>query len=179
MEFESFALARVGAKTIAVWAYRGSTSTPATVYWGSFKHVNNDYEIEPVPRPVHICAPWPGVEANANNDRCELAPVAKWPDGDLRHIADLKIDAAGVVYVAAAVDGGNTGRRFISTVYIAGTFTPAVDGFTFSESPAHKGYLFQFAKYKIEALEFVPGAVGGMAFGTDDEDDGSSIYLDW
>jgi hypothetical protein len=39
--------------------------------------------------------------------------------------------------------------------------------------------LFTFNYHKVEAIEFVPGADGGTAFGTDDENLGVAIYLSW
>jgi hypothetical protein len=34
-------------------------------------------------------------------------------------------------------------------------------------------------KNKIEALEFIPGADGGMVLGSDDEKCGGAIYFNW
>jgi hypothetical protein len=37
--------------------------------------------------------------------------------------------------------------------------------------------LYRVNGHKIEALEFLPGLSGGKILGTDDENQGSSIYL--
>jgi len=89
-----------------------------------------------------------------------------------RHISDVKVDPSGAVFITSASDPGNDGP-FASAFYCAGTFN-----LSDTQSPALTR-LFTFDYHKVEAFEFVPGASGGIAFGTDDENLGAAIYLDW
>jgi len=43
--------------------------------------------------------------------------------------------------------------------------------------PAGFTKLYQFDYHKVEAFDFVPGADGGLVFGTDDENLGAAILL--
>ena len=152
--FESLALQQFGAQTLITWAHRGEGTDPGVLYWGLL-----DLKDDKITR-VH-----------------SARIVVPWAAAGVRHVADLKVDADGVVYAASAADAGNDGP-FSSTVYIAGAFTSAADDFTFRQ-PTTYTRLFQFPYHKIEALELVPGAAGGIVFGTDDENLGSWLYLNW
>ena len=153
--FESFELRQFGQQVFAIWAHRGEGADPGVLYWGAINLTT-------------------GVINQVNSTRINVP----WATGtnDVRHIADLKTDAAGVVWAVSAADRGNDGP-FNSTVYLLGAFRPDGSGLAFwPDTPFVR--LWQFPYHKIEALELVPGATGGVVFGTDDENMGSSLYLD-
>lgn len=152
--FEGFALRRLGDQLLAVWAHRGETADPAVVYWSTLDL--NRYSFT----DVHF--------------RRLRVP---WPASDVRHVSDLKMDEGGAVYITSASDPGNDGP-FASALYLAGSFQMCAGQFEFFEN-RELVRLQRFYYHKIEAFELVPGAGGGIAFGTDDENMGSSIYLDW
>lgn len=71
-----------------------------------------------------------------------------------------------------------SGRRpFSSAMYFGGVISKAADKSFIFAHPTAFTPLFRFPYRKIEAFEFVPGIAGGIAFGTDDENLGSSILL--
>ncbi|TAF18669.1 MAG: hypothetical protein EAZ76_04495, partial [Nostocales cyanobacterium] len=84
--FESFALQKIDNQLIVVWAHRGAGKEPAKIYWGKFDI--NKYQI------------------NNINSATFTVP---FPDGKVRHISDLKIDNAGIVYISTANDNGDNG----------------------------------------------------------------------
>ena len=149
--FESFALQNIDGKLLAVWAHRGEGIDPAVIYWGvldlaTYQIVQQGSAILKVP----------------------------FPTGNVRHISDLKIDSAGVVFITSATDNGDDGP-FDSVVYVAGSFS--INGkFQFRQSLTP---IFHLPYHKIEAIELLPGKTGGLALGTDDENMGASIYMDW
>lgn len=149
--FESFALQNIDGKLLAVWAHRGEGIDPAVIYWGvldlaTYQIVQQGSAILKVP----------------------------FPTGNVRHVSDLKIDSAGVVFITSATDNGDDGP-FDSAVYVAGSFS--INGnFQFRQSLTP---IFHLPYHKIEAIELVPGKTGGLALGTDDENMGASIYVDW
>jgi hypothetical protein len=148
---EAFALQEINEKLIAVWAHRGEAADPAVMYWGTMDLAS--YQITPM-GSVNVKVP-----LNADN---------------VRHISDLKVDKAGVVYITSASDTGNDGP-FISAVYVAGAFGWNGNKFTFVRN-SQLVPLYNYDYHKIEALELIPGAEGGVIFGTDDENMGSSVY---
>jgi hypothetical protein len=152
--FESLVLQQFGAQMLAAWVHRGEHDDPGVLYWGL---INLSTDVITHVHSTRIVVPW-GAE-------------------NVRHVSDLKVDAAGVVYAASAADPGNDGP-FSSAVYVAGAFQSAGGEFGFKPVPVFTR-LWQFPYHKIEALELVPGAAGGIILGTDDENMGSSVYLDW
>jgi len=101
-----------------------------------------------------------------------------YPTAYTRHVSDIKVDRSGAVFISSTSDPGNDGP-FASAVYFAGTFNFCdSQKISFVQSPVLT-LLFTFDYHKVEAVEFVPGANGGMAFGTDDENLGAAVYLDW
>lgn len=152
-EFEAFNLAVVGNRIIAVWAHRGSGPQPAMLCWSA---VDDKLAFGPV----------------------EMAEVrVQWPVENVRHISDLKIDASGFAYIAAASDAGDDGP-FASAVYVAGVF--GWNGIAFQFSPAvAPPRLYPTEDHKIEALTLIPGSTGGLALATDDENAGGSIKFTW
>jgi hypothetical protein len=151
-DFEAFDVQSVGGNLIAVWAERGSSKKPATIFWGRFDPDNGKisetgWQQYDVPFPT---------------------------EADVRHVSDIKVDASGGVFVTAASDPGNDGP-FASAAYFAGVIRAGEKGkIEFAVSPA-KAPLFRFEYHKVEAFEIVPGR--GMVFGTDDENLGASILL--
>lgn len=152
--FESLALQQLGAQTLIAWAHRGEGADAGVLYWGTLD-----------------------LKTGAITHTHSARVVVPWAGEHVRHVADLKVDAAGVAYAASAADAGDNGP-FSSAVYVAGAFRPAGDEIAFAPVPVLTR-LWQFPYHKIEALELVPGAAGGVVFGTDDENMGSWLYLDW
>ena len=95
----------------------------------------------------------------------------------LLHISDLKVDPTGVLFISSAKDPGNDGS-FESAVYIADVFNSDRNQIRFRQN-SELVPLYRFDEHKIEAIELVPGQTGGVIFGTDDENRGSSIYRSW
>ncbi|MDY6936114.1 MAG: hypothetical protein SWY16_00485 [Cyanobacteriota bacterium] len=147
---EGFALQEIAGRLLAVWADRGSGERAAIVYWGEL-----DLAALTVNAPEAIAVRVP------------------WPEGNVRHISDLKVDDRGGLTITSAMDSGDDGP-FDSAVYHAGTF--AVDGEAIAFEAASE--LRPVARYdgrKIEAIELLTAPVGGTILGTDDENFGSSI----
>ena len=154
-DFEGFALQKIGGVTLAVWADRGLDAKPAQLFFAVFDLSKDTFSsVGSVPFKV------------------------PFPVGNTRHISDLKVDETGAVFVASASDPGNDGP-FSSAVYFAGVLNAANPSAVFFVQPPALTRLYKFEYHKVEAFEFVPGANGGIAFGTDDENLGSAIYLDW
>ena len=149
--FEGLALQEIDGQLLMVWTHRGQDSDPGIIYWGTLDAKN--YEIKPQ-GSVEFTVPWP----------TEL----------VRHISDIKIDPSGTLYITSATDPGNDGP-FSSAVYIAGVFTVNDSEFEFRAN-SELAALYRFDDHKIEAIELIPGTNGGVIFGTDDENKGSSIY---
>ncbi|HEY8560267.1 MAG TPA: hypothetical protein VIL74_07810 [Pyrinomonadaceae bacterium] len=151
--FEGFSLQRVGGGYLAVWAERGEDAKPATLFWGNFD-----------------------LSANAFRNVGSIQIKVPYPETNVRHISDVKVDAAGKVFISSAADPGNDGP-FTSAVYLAGAFDltklPAIS----FKPESTVSQLFAVENRKIEAFELLPEAVGGMVYGTDDENLGSAIYF--
>ena len=154
-DFEGFALQKVGGVLLAVWADRGLDAKPAQLFWAKFDLGNYSF-------------------AQIDSTRLKVP----YKTGNTRHISDVKVDRSGAVFISSASDPGNDGP-FSSAVYFAGTFDLCgSQKIIFNQSP-DLTRLFTFDYHKVEAFEFVAGASGGMAFGTDDENLGAAIYLNW
>lgn len=149
---EGFALAQVAGTLVAVWAHRGEGSDPGILYWATLDLTR--YTVIPLGQsPITV-------------------PIT---DDQTRHISDCKVDAAGVVYITAASDNGDDGP-FRSAAYIVGVIQPNGKQLQFSPNPALVP-LWRDNYHKVEAIELVPGANGGVVFGTDDEIMGSSVVI--
>lgn len=154
-DYEGFALQKINNVLIAVWADRGLDAKPAQLFWSRFD-----------------------LQAHAFAQVDSTTLKVPFPSGNTRHISDVKVDSSGAVFITSASDPGNDGP-FTSAFYFAGTFNLCnPQRITFIQSSALTR-LFTFDYHKVEAFEFVPGADGGAAFGTDDENLGAAIYLDW
>lgn len=151
--FEGFAIQEIDGNLLTVWAERGEGEKPAIVYWGILNLPS--YKIE-VKGSKSLTVPWPNSK-------------------ELRHISDLKIDRTGTLFISSATDPGNDGP-FTSAVYIAGVFVVNGNEVSFRQNPD----LFPLCRldyHKVEAIELVPGANGGIIVGTDDENLGSWVYM--
>ncbi|MGC9505311.1 hypothetical protein [Baaleninema sp.] len=147
---EGFALQTVEERLLAVWGHRGNGEDPARLYWAIFDPQTYQFG-EVASRELRV--PYPG--------------------GSVRHISDLKLDAAGILYIAAASDDGNDGP-FASAVYAIGVFDR--EGDTLNFLPSSGIPLTSTRQHKVEALELTSGAEGGLFLGTDDESFGSFIW---
>lgn len=150
--FEAFALQNIQGQLVAVWAHRGAGKEPATIYWGVLDLVK--YQITPA-GSAQLTVPF--------------------PSGNVRHISDLKVDPAGIMYISSASDTGDDGP-FESAVYVAGYLNLQGNKIVWRHNPQLIP-LHRFRYHKIEAIELVTGADGGVVVGTDDENLGSSVYV--
>lgn len=150
---EGFTLQQIDGNLIAVWAHRGGGEEAATIYWGKLNL--NNYQI---------------TQTGYSNFKVPL-PTGR----NVRHVSDLKLDKAGILFIAAASDPGSDGP-FESAVYVAGSFGVRGNALAFRPNPDLVP-LYHYNYHKIEAIELVPGAAGGIIFATDDENMGSSVYL--
>lgn len=151
---EGFALQNIDGTLLAVWGHRGSDRDPGIIYWGKLDL--NTYEISQLG---------------------STAFTVPWPSDRVRHISDLKVNPAGILYVTSASDPGDDGP-FDSAVYAAGVFRVEGDRLQFRENSS-LAPLYRLEGHKVEALELLPGISGGTILGTDDENQGSSIYIKW
>lgn len=151
-DFEAFDLQMVNGALIAVWAERGGSGKPATIFWGKFDPETGTIS-ETGWQPFEV--PYPKIT-------------------DVRHVSDIKLDGSGGVFVTAASDPGNAGP-FASAAYFAGVLRTDEKGKILFARSSAMAPIYRFDYHKVEAFEFVPG--GGMIFGTDDEDLGASILL--
>ena len=150
--FESFALQNIDGILVAVWADRGAGDKPATLDWGLIDLAND--QITPI-GTAKVRVPF--------------------PEGNVRHISDLKVDPAGTVFICAASDGGDNGP-YQSAVYVAGSLGVDDHKLVWRQN-LQLVPLYRSAYHKIEGLELIPGAAGGVILGTDDENFGSSVYI--
>ncbi|MBD2014609.1 hypothetical protein H6F96_11590 [Microcoleus sp. FACHB-53] len=152
--FEGFAVQKIDEQLMAVWAHRGEDDDPAVLDWGRLDL--NTYQITSI-RSVPLKVPFP------------LSAV--------RHISDLKVDSAGVLFISSATDNGDDGP-FSSALYVAGAFGIREQQIIFRQN-SQLVPLYRFNYHKIEAIELVPGRNGGLIVGSDDENMGGAVYLDW
>lgn len=149
---EAFSLQRINGQLLAVWAHRGTDQDPAVLYWG-----------------------WLDPNTNQITQIGSATIRVPLPASALRHISDLKVDSAGVLFITSATDNGDDGP-FESAVYVAGAFGIRDRQIAFQQN-SQLVPLYRFNYHKIEALELVPGQAGGLIVGTDDENMGSSVLL--
>ncbi|MFQ5938280.1 MAG: hypothetical protein ACE5LB_17900, partial [Acidiferrobacterales bacterium] len=160
--FEGFSLQVFDADVLAVWAWRGKNRAPARIYWGLLAPARDKVSLQ---GSMPVKAPWPVVCRVPTGEGCEI-----------RHVSDLRVSAKGVLYIAAAADPGNDGP-FDSAVYVAGRFHRKGNKFRLQLlSPLTE--LRRFADSKVEAIEILRDHPRAMVFGSDDENQGGSIYVD-
>lgn len=148
---ESFALQKLDGRLVAVWAHRGGGDDPAMLYWGMFDLA--DYSV---------------------SDVSAVAIQVPVPSGDsVRHLSDVTVDEAGVVYGSAASDNGDNGP-FASAVYVLGVLSPEAEALRFI--PSTLVPLISDDFHKVEAIARVPGDRGGIWLGSDDESFGGFIW---
>lgn len=152
--FEGFALQEINGTPLAVWAHRGADAEAAVIYWGKLNLTT--YQISQI-----------------DSARFKVP----WPEADVRHISDLKVDPSGILFISAATDTGDDGP-FSSAVYAVGAFNSSGNRVTFQQNSQFVP-LYRLPHHKVEGIELVPGPAGGMVFGTDDENMGSSLYTSW
>jgi hypothetical protein len=149
---EAFDLHQINERLLGIWGHRGSSDDPGVLYWGWLNP--QDYQISPQGSAL-ITVPW--------------------PEDHVRHISDLKVNSAGILYITSSSDPGDDGP-FDSAVYAAGVFRVEGDQIEFRQNSSLTP-LYRIYGHKVEALEFLPGLSGGKILATDDENQGSSIYL--
>ncbi|MEH2082179.1 MAG: hypothetical protein V7K89_20040, partial [Nostoc sp.] len=98
-----------------------------------------------------------------------------FPSGNVRHISDIKVDPVGIVYITSASDAGDDGP-FQSAVYVAGYLGFRGNKIVWRQNSQFVP-LYRSDYHKIEGMELVPGAEGGVIVGTDDENLGSYVYI--
>lgn len=150
--FEAFGLQNIDGKLVAIWAQRGEGEQPAIIYWGM---------LDPAKYQITLT----GV-ANLK---------VPFPNGNVRHISDLKVDPVGIVYITSANDTGDDGP-FQSAVYVAGYLGSRDDKIVWRQN-SQLVPIYRTDYHKIEGMELIPGAEGGVIVGTDDENLGSYVYL--
>ncbi|MEQ8961498.1 MAG: hypothetical protein RLP02_26830, partial [Coleofasciculus sp. C2-GNP5-27] len=148
---EGFALQKIEDKLLAVWAHRGNNEEPGVLYWGVLDLKTNEITLE---------------------DSARL--TVPFPVDNVRHISDIKVDSAGIVYITSAADNGNNGP-FQSAVYVAGGLSLQDNRIVFNPTQALIP-IYRLNYHKVEAIELVPGTAGGIILGTDDENMGSSVW---
>ncbi|OYD90495.1 hypothetical protein CDG77_17135 [Nostoc sp. 'Peltigera membranacea cyanobiont' 213] len=150
--FEGFGLQNIDGKLVAIWGHRGEGEQPATIFWGIFDLAR--YQI------------------NLGGSTNLKVP---FPFGNVRHISDIKIDPVGIVYITSASDAGDDGP-FQSSVYVAGYLGLHDNKIVWRQNPQLVP-IYRSDYHKIEGIELVPGAEGGVIVGTDDENLGSYVYM--
>lgn len=154
-DFESFALVARGGNLAALWADRGAgAERPATLYAA----------------PLSF-APWGQPQFGAVTRRAYLSA---YPTGEgTRHISDISVTGSGRIIVSSASDAGDDGP-FDSAVSDAGRVTVSAAGQVRITLAAHPAVLGTFPRYKIEAVECLPGSADAL-LGTDDENLGGYV----
>lgn len=151
---EAFALQKINGLLFAVWAHRGQDQDPGVIYWGLLDEKKYQFS-----------------QTGSRNLQVPL------PVSAVRHVSDLKVDPAGIVFISSASDPGDNGP-FASAVYVEGAIAINSDRISFNQN-SQLVPLYRFDAHKIEAIELLPGRDGGVIFGTDDENMGGSVYLNW
>lgn len=160
--FEGFALQEINGKLLVVWGHRGENEEPGVIYWGIMDL--SQYQIA-VLGWAKVRVPFPVPSQHGSRV------------GNVRHLSDLKVDPAGIVYMSSAMDSGDDGP-FASAWYAVGAVTVVADRVEFRQNTSLVP-LRRFPDRKIEAFELFPGASGGVVFGSDDENMGGWVYADW
>ncbi|MCO1579048.1 hypothetical protein M8C13_25190 [Crossiella sp. SN42] len=151
-DYESFALAAAGGRTIALWADRGLDSRPATLYAAEFDLAKLTFG------PVR-----------------SSAVRVPYPRKNVRHMSDLDVLPDGELVISAASDIGDDGP-FDSATYSAGRVSAGANGVALEvrKEPRRIG---TFTGRKIEALTCLDARCEEMLLGTDDENKGGALRL--
>jgi hypothetical protein len=152
--FEGVAFQKISGTSLIVWGDRGEDLKPGTLFWSRFD-----------------------LETYTFGEIGSAFIKVPYPNSNVRHISDLKVDAEGRIFISSAADPGDDGP-FASAVYTAGQLVLENSSrIGWQQAPALP-QVFSIADRKIEAFEIVPGEKQKLAFGTDDENLGAAIYLD-
>jgi len=146
---EGFTLYDLDGTLTAIWGHRGAGLEPGVFNWGTIDL--DTYTVQ------------------FQGSHTWYVPV---PQGNVRHISDIKIDGAGVVFVSAASDEGDDGP-FDSAVYAAGSLR-IEEGMPALFVNAEPVPLLRHRDRKIEAIELMSAI--GVILGSDDENRGASIF---
>lgn len=153
-EAEGFVLWRAADSTLwALWGDRGSDEIAGTLFWGRFNPENYGIAVEGSQR---IRVPWPTTP-------------------EVRHLSELRVDAAGVVMITSASEASNDGP-FDGAVYVAGTVQAMGDELLFTNCEPLVA-VQRFPGRKLEALDMIGSSDSGLILGTDNENQGSAIYI--
>ena len=142
--FEGVSVQKLDGQLVVAWGHRGDGKQPGRLFWGTYD-----------------------LPADAITRQGAADVFVPYPHGHgTRHLADLRVDPGGIVWVSATSDPGDEGP-FNSAVYAIGTLnsTGGTIGFRPDPSPTR---LWVF-RHKVEAIELVPGRHGRIYFGSDDE----------
>jgi hypothetical protein len=150
--FEGLSVQSVGGQCVIAWGHRGAGVDRGVLFWGL---------LDPQTKAI-----------SAVGKAAIEVPSPPPTDANTRHIAELKLDANGVVWAAAASDPGDDGP-YTSVVYTLGVLHTDEREVRF-DANRDLTCLWTFER-KIEALELIGGARGGILFGTDDENAGGWI----
>lgn len=162
-DFEGFSVQKIGDILLAVWAERGKNEKPATLFFGELNLQNFSLKLIG--------------ETPIQTETPSFLDLTKYPKAEFRSISDVKVDSSGAVFVTSAIDGEDYGI-FASEFFYIGAFAKQNSSIAFNK--AEKPIRFnQFKNYKAEAFEIVTGKNGGIIFGTDDEDFGASVLMNW
>lgn len=168
VQLEGLSVQSLDGQLVIAWGHRGGgkrwgEKQPGLLYYGLLDLEGKEGEVVTgaSQRPADIEVNYPS--------KC---------DPNTRHIADLRIDAGGVVWASATNDPCDS-CKFTSGVYRIGVLsvskksgTPEVHfELEIDERPRWT------ADKKLEAIELVPGTDTGFAFGSEDENDGGWLYF--
>jgi hypothetical protein len=146
VENESFALTRIGSATVAVWANRGSQTTPGRLFAATFNPSSGVF----------------GAVVQGN-------VTVPFPTTNVRPISDTKVLSGGRLVISSASDNGDNGP-FDSAVYSVGTVSVVSGRARLAlASPVSRG---TYPGHKVEGIACKGSA--GLA-GTDDENLGGWV----
>jgi len=154
---EGFSVWKQNGEWYAAWADRGRNKYPGILIWAKLD-LESEKDVFGSMNSTTIEVPYPTLDR-------------------VRHISDIRVDSKGYLYITSASKGSNDGP-FDSAFYFAGKFTSKNKTLIFN----HVGELvplYRTPGYKIEAFDMVPGPNGGLCFATDNEKEGSFLYISW
>ncbi|GAA1957919.1 hypothetical protein [Amycolatopsis minnesotensis] len=147
--YEGFALATIGGKTVAVWADRGKDKDPGVVSAAAVDLGQGTF-----------------------SDPVSAKFTAPYPEKHVRHVSDVKVRADGGLLISSASDNGDDGP-FDSALYRGGTVK--LDGDRVAlDTVKDATPVAKYQGHKIEALAC--GSASGV-LGTDDENLGGFVRL--
>jgi len=149
VENESFALARVGTSTVAVWANRGSTTTAGRLFAATFNP-----------------------STGAFGQVAQASVTVPFPTTNVRPISDAKVMPDRRIVISSASDRGDNGP-FDAALYAVGTVSVTAGRAQLAGvTPVSLG---TYPSHKVEAIACKE--TGGI-LGTDDENLGGWVAAD-